>query len=79
MRSRGRKSAVAVVPWERARRKADPQPATHEPSPPPEQPDTKAWWNSIVTDYELEHYQLHVLQSAGEAWDLYQQARSPHV
>ena len=34
------------------------------------------WWASIVTDYELEQYQLHVLQAAAEAWDLYQHARA---
>jgi phage terminase small subunit len=34
---------------------------------------TKAWWNGIVRALEL--HQLRTLQAAGEAWDLYTQAR----
>jgi phage terminase small subunit len=75
MGSRGRKSAaeLAVI-----RPALDRLTSTRESSPPPEhlQPETKAWWTSITTDYELEQYQLHTLQAAGEAWDLYQLARA---
>ena len=75
MGSRGRKSAaeLAVI-----RPALDRLTSTRELSPPPEhlQPETKAWWTSITTDYELEQYQLHTLQAAGEAWDLYQLARA---
>jgi P27 family predicted phage terminase small subunit len=36
---------------------------------------TRAWWTSVLRDYELEAHHLHLLQHACEAWDLSQQAR----
>lgn len=73
MGTRGRKSAAELS----VLRPVQPAPK-HEPSPPPDhlQPATKAWWTSVVTDYELEQFQFHVLQAAAEAWDLYQFARA---
>lgn len=38
-------------------------------------PDARAWWASVVQDYELEPHHVHLLQSAAEAWDRMQQAR----
>jgi phage terminase small subunit len=80
MGTRGRKSAAELATIRPVRRPSayDRPTSSHEPSPPPDHltPATKAWWTSIVTDYELEPYQLHVLQAAGEAWDLYQFARA---
>jgi phage terminase small subunit len=79
MLQRGRKSAAqrAVIAAIQPSIDHEPSKPAHEPPPPPShlQPETKVWWTSIVTEYELERYQLHILQAAGEAWDLYQQAR----
>jgi P27 family predicted phage terminase small subunit len=36
---------------------------------------TRAWWSSVVKDYELEPHHLRLLQHACEAWDMSQQAR----
>ena len=72
-----------VLNWRRSCRSGTPPLTTGlrlraKPPPPPDdlQPATQAWWTSIVTDFELEQYQLHVLQAAAEAWDLYQYARA---
>lgn len=80
MGTRGRKSRAeleTIVPLRHS--SAYDRPATARETPPPPddlQPATQAWWTSIVTDFELEQYQLHVLQAAAEAWDLYQYARA---
>jgi phage terminase small subunit len=80
MGSRGRKSRAELELVTPIRRPSayDRPASARESSPPPQhlQPATQAWWTSIVTDYELEQYQLHTLQAAGEAWDLYQLARA---
>jgi hypothetical protein len=76
MGTRGRKSRAelkTIVPLRHS--SAYDRPATARETPPPPdhlQPATQAWWTSIVTDFELEQYQLHALQAAAEAWDLYQ-------
>jgi phage terminase small subunit len=36
---------------------------------------TRAWWRSVVRDYQLEPHHLRLLQAAGEAWDRLQEAR----
>jgi len=74
MKHRGRKSQaeLAIVPVHEA------PPKRHSPQTPPDhlQPATKVWWQSIVAKFELEKYQYAVLQSAAEAWDLYQRANA---
>ena len=30
---------------------------------------TRKWWQSVLSDYELEPHHLRLLQLAGEAWD----------
>src|SRR5262245_24604318 len=78
MTHRGRKSAaeLSVVPLAHT-----PKPkrgATPAPALPPNhlKPDTQAWWRLVTADFKLEKYQFAVLQSACEAWDLYQHARA---
>ena len=79
MIQRGRKSAaqLAIMPAVRRASAYNRKPPARDPLPPPGhlQPETKAWWAAIVADFELETYELHVLQAAAEAWDLYQHAR----
>ena len=36
---------------------------------------TRAWWDEVLKDYELESHHLRLLQLAGECWDRTQQAR----
>ena len=80
MGSRGRKSRaeLELITPIRPPSAYDRPASAREPSPPPEhlQPATQAWWISIITDYEVEQYQLPILQAAAEAWDLYQYARA---
>ena len=40
------------------------------------QPATRAWWESIVSEWDLEVGTERILTAAAEAWDRYQQARS---
>lgn len=35
----------------------------------------RAWWKSVMLDYQLEPHHLRLLQLAGEAWDACEQAR----
>ncbi len=37
--------------------------------------NTRAWWRSVVKDYQLEQHHLRLLQAAAECWDRLQQAR----
>lgn len=50
--------------------KRRPRPPEHLAEP------TRAWWRSVVEDYQLEPHHLRLLQLAGEAWDRSQQARA---
>jgi P27 family predicted phage terminase small subunit len=74
MKHRGRKSAaelsVVAVHTAPPKRNAPPIPPNHL------KPATKEWWKLIAADYEPEKYQYAILQSACEAWDLYQHARA---
>jgi P27 family predicted phage terminase small subunit len=74
MKHRGRKSAaeLSVVPFKSA------PPKRQAPQTPPShlQAKTKEWWRLVAADFQLEKYQFAVLQSACEAWDLYQHARA---
>jgi P27 family predicted phage terminase small subunit len=56
----------------------DAPPKRYAPPTPPQHlnPKTKEWWRLIAVNFELEQYQYAVLQSAAEAWDLYQRANS---
>lgn len=38
-------------------------------------PETAAWWNAVLGDYDLEAHHLRLLRLACEAWDRCQQAR----
>jgi phage terminase small subunit len=46
-----------------------------QPAPNHLAPATRRWWQSVVTDYELEPHHLRLLQLAAEAWDQAQAAR----
>jgi P27 family predicted phage terminase small subunit len=74
MKHRGRKSAaeLSVIAANPTPTKRDP------PSMPPDhlQEKTKEWWKSIAAHFQLEPHQYRILQSACEAWDLYQHARA---
>lgn len=37
---------------------------------------TKAWWRSVLEDYQLEPHHRHLLTLACEAWDRGQEARA---
>lgn len=39
-------------------------------------PSTKAWWNAVTDEYDLEPHHLRLLQLAAEAWDSAQAARA---
>ena len=46
--------------------------AAQQPKPPAAPHhlhNSKAWWVSVVTDYELEPHHLRILTLAAEAWD----------
>ena len=76
MNKPGRKSAaeLAIVPAvpSKPAKSADrhPQPPSHLSA------DAKGWWKTVVVDFELEAHHLRLLQSACEAWDRMQQART---
>jgi len=38
-------------------------------------PATAAWWDSVVSDYDLEPHHVRLLTLAAEAWDRANQAR----
>lgn len=38
-------------------------------------PDTRAWFQQVISDYELEDHHVRLLTLAGEAWDRGAQAR----
>lgn len=38
--------------------------------------ETRAWWRSVVGEYELEEHHVKLLTLAAEAWDRCQQARA---
>ena len=47
-----------------------------QPQPPKHlRPDTRKWWQSVLTDYELEAHHVKLLTLAAQAWDRYQEAR----
>jgi P27 family predicted phage terminase small subunit len=74
---RGPKSAeeLTMIAQRRRRLGDDRAAISDDRVPPPDHlsPETKAWWRGIVG--ALEPYQLRTLQAAGEAWDLYAEAR----
>jgi phage terminase small subunit len=39
------------------------------------QPDTRKWWLSVVSEFQLEDHHVRLLTLAGEAWDRCSQAR----
>ena len=39
------------------------------------QPATRAWWEAVVSRWQLEDHHVRLLTLAGEAWDRGQQAR----
>ncbi|WP_394889548.1 P27 family phage terminase small subunit [Mesorhizobium sp. AaZ16] len=74
MGARGPRSAASltVVP-------AVPTPtAERETAPAPEHltAATRAWWEHVVSEYDLEQHHLRLLQAAAESWDRLQQARA---
>ena len=36
---------------------------------------TRAWWRSVVREYELQPHHMRLLQAAAECWDRLQEAR----
>lgn len=38
-------------------------------------PETRAWFDQICRDFELESHHLRILQIAAESWDCYETAR----
>jgi phage terminase small subunit len=44
---------------------------------PPEhlQPDTRRWWRSVVSDWQLDEHHIRLLTLAAEVWDRCEQAR----
>jgi P27 family predicted phage terminase small subunit len=75
MGARGPKSAaqLSVAPTPTA-----PPPVSTDRPPAPSHLSkaTAAWFDAVVSEYELESHHLRLLQSACEAWDRMQQARS---
>lgn len=52
-------------------------PKTRLPQPPEHlEPDTAAWWASVVARYVLQEHHLRLLTAAAECWDRAQQARA---
>jgi P27 family predicted phage terminase small subunit len=49
---------------------------TNYPKPPAHLSEpTRAWWRTVVKEFELQPHHLRLLQSACEVWDRQQQAR----
>jgi hypothetical protein len=46
------------------------------PVPSHLRPETKAWFRSVISEYQLEQHHLRLLQLAAEAWDSAQLARA---
>jgi P27 family predicted phage terminase small subunit len=46
------------------------------PAPQHLQPETQAWWRSVVAQFVLEEHHLRLLQAAAESWDQMQAARA---
>src|SRR4051794_2508974 len=40
-----------------------------QPAPKHLSEHTRRWWQSVVSDYQLEPHHLRLLQLAGESWD----------
>jgi phage terminase small subunit len=39
-------------------------------------PASKAWWSTVLVDYEMDPHDLKLLQLAAETWDQYEDART---
>jgi hypothetical protein len=80
MAKRGRKSAAELITLAtvRPRLGADRELAAHDVPAPPDHlsPATKAWWNKVLQDYEVQDHALRTLQAVAEAWDLKETARA---
>jgi phage terminase small subunit len=48
---------------------------TASKSPPHLRPTTRAWYRSVLTDFELDPHHERLLQLAAESWDRVQEAR----
>jgi P27 family predicted phage terminase small subunit len=49
---------------------------TQSPKAPAHLSDaSRAWWRSVVREYQLEAHHLRLLQAAAECWDRLQEAR----
>jgi phage terminase small subunit len=48
----------------------------HPPAPNHLQLQTQAWWDTVVSSFEIRPHQLQTLQVAGEAWDRKEEARA---
>lgn len=79
MAKRGRKSATELITLAtvRPRLGADREPPAHDVPAPPDHlsPATKAWWNKVLQDYEVQDHALRTLQAIAEAWDRKEVAR----
>jgi hypothetical protein len=53
----------------------DPTPTDLPPPPADLSSSTKEWWRQMTSDYAFLPHQLHILRTAGEALDRYQEAR----
>jgi phage terminase small subunit len=76
---RGRKSEAELVALSvvRPRIGADRETASHDRPEPPGHLSTatKAWWNGVLQDYEVQDHALRTLQAIAEAWDRKEEAR----
>jgi hypothetical protein len=70
--SRGGSVTKTTVPAPRA--PASPR-LKQDSAPPHLRPETASWWQTVVTEFELEPHHLRLLRLACEAWDRGQEAR----
>jgi len=79
MTKRGRKSEAELIALSvvRPRVGADREPPAHDTPAAPDHlmPATKAWWNRVLQDYEVQDHALRTLQAIAEAWDRKEEAR----
>jgi hypothetical protein len=52
-----------------------PPPLKQDSAPPHLRRETASWWQTVVTEFELEPHHLRLLRLACEAWDRGQEAR----
>jgi phage terminase small subunit len=74
---RGRKSRAELAAARLMPPVTADKPSSSMSEPPAHlRPETKAWWQSIITEQDIQPHQLRTLLCAAEAWDRKEEARA---